>query len=122
VGASTANALKALKAVGLSGKEVGREFSDTVPKGAVIRSDPAAGAVVNKGTEVKFVTSDGPPPVPVPNVTDKKLSDAQQILAAAGFKVSVNKPPLVILNRVISQSPGGGNTAPRGSTVTITVI
>ena len=122
VGASTADAQKALKSVGLSGKEVGREFSETAPKGVVIRSDPAPDTVVNKGTEVKYVVSDGPPPVPVPNVTDKKLSDAEKILTDAGFKVSVNKPPVVILNRVISQSPGGGNTAPRGSTVTITVI
>jgi beta-lactam-binding protein with PASTA domain len=98
------------------------EFSREVPKGAVIRQSVAPGTETPRGTAVQLVISAGPPLVTVPDVTDKKIGEAEQILKAAGFKVNVNSLHVPILNRVFAQSPGGGSQAPEGSTITITAV
>ena len=98
------------------------EFSREVAKGAVIRQSIAPGTETPRGTVVQLVISAGPPLVAVPDVTDKKVGEAEQILKAAGFKVDVNKPPILLLNRVLTQSPGGGSQAPEGSTISITAV
>jgi len=53
----------------------------------------------------------------VPDVKGKKISAAQRELKAAGFQVVVLN--LFFGDRVINQSPGGGQQAPKGSTVRI---
>jgi serine/threonine-protein kinase len=108
--------------VGLKSTVASSAYNESVPAGSVISQSPAAGTTVKRGTTVSLVISKGPPLVTVPNVLDKKVAAATQALQAAGFKVKVNKPPVVILDRVLSQSPAPGSQAPKGSTVTITAI
>ena len=84
--------------------------------------EAVAGKSVNQRSTVSLVISKGPPLVAVPNVLDRKVAEATAALEAAGFRVKVNKPPIVILDRVLTQSPGGGTQAPKGSTITITAI
>jgi hypothetical protein len=65
-----------------------------------------------------------PAPVDVPDVVGRRLQAATAALRAAGFEVAVVRVTTEVrrqVSRVISQSPGGGQTAPRGSTVTIRV-
>ena len=59
----------------------------------------------------------------VPNVTDMKESDAEETLADEGFEVDIEYEYSddVDKNRVISQSPKGGDKAEEGSTVTLVV-
>lgn len=59
----------------------------------------------------------------VPNVTDMKESDAKETLADEGFDVDIEYQYSddVDKNRVISQSPKGGDKAEKGETVTIVV-
>lgn len=59
----------------------------------------------------------------VPNVTDMKESDAKETLADEGFDVDIeyDYSDDVDKNRVISQSPKGGDKAEEGSTVTLVV-
>ena len=98
----------------------GLAYSLNVPVGAVVSQDTGPGTQVSKGTTVNVVVSQGPPLVPVPDVIDRKEATAVRMLQAAGFKVSINSVPHPTLDRVISQS--GGATAPRGSTIVITII
>ncbi|MET0740007.1 MAG: Stk1 family PASTA domain-containing Ser/Thr kinase, partial [Candidatus Nanopelagicales bacterium] len=56
------------------------EFNREVPKGAVIRQSVAPGTEVARGTTVQLLISAGPPLVAVPDVTDKKIGEAEQIL------------------------------------------
>ena len=44
----------------------GREFSDTIAEGAVVRQDPASGTPANRGITVQLILSDGPEPEPEP--------------------------------------------------------
>jgi beta-lactam-binding protein with PASTA domain len=102
-----------------------QEPSDTIQSGLVTRTDPSAGAMVPKGNTVVLYVSSGPAPVVVPNVVGKGQSQAQSILAAAGFTVTVG-PPTTVQDSgqnglVQTQSPGAGSKAPKGSAVTINI-
>ena len=98
------------------------EYSETVTKDTILRTDPAAGAGLKPGSVVTLVVSRGPAPVKVPSVVGKDQADAEQILAGAGFQVDSNDvfSDTVPKGKVVSQSPATG-TAPRGSTVTLAV-
>jgi eukaryotic-like serine/threonine-protein kinase len=60
--------------------------SDSVPKGSVIRTLPAAGSRVKHGDRVTLIPSLGPVLVAMPNVTGQTVSVAEQALQAAGLK------------------------------------
>ncbi len=96
--------------------------NESVAKGLVIRTNPKGGATTFRGETVELVVSKGPPLVVVPNVVGKGESEARSELEAAGFIVSVNKPLGTAIFGVNSQNPRGGTKAPKGSTVTITVV
>ena len=106
------------------GLEVDRsnKTSESVAKGLVISTDPEAGATTFRGATVSLVVSKGPPLVVVPNVVGKNEAEARAALEDAGFTVSVNKPLGFVVFGVNSQNPRGGTKAPKGSTVTITVV
>ncbi|MCU0262639.1 MAG: Stk1 family PASTA domain-containing Ser/Thr kinase [Candidatus Nanopelagicales bacterium] len=111
----------ALKDLGL---EVDRstKTSESVAKGLVISTNPAGGATTFRGETVELVVSKGPPLVTVPNVVGRSESEARAALEDAGFAVNVNKPLGFVVFGVNSQNPRGGTKAPKGSTVTITVV
>jgi serine/threonine protein kinase len=99
------------------------QSSDTVEKGLVISTDPAAGIEVLLGSPVTVFVSSGPKEVSVPEVTGEAQASATATLAAAGLKVvsvkrEVAEPPE---GTVISQSPAAGSQEKVGSQVTIVV-
>jgi serine/threonine-protein kinase len=119
-----ADARKAVTTAGLTPGTVDRAFSDDVPSGAVISTDPAAGAGRAPGTPVTITVSRGAP-VEVPDVIGESVTDAQQELEDAGLKV-VLAPGKVFSDEadkdtVALESPGSGTQAGAGETVTITV-
>jgi serine/threonine-protein kinase len=93
-----------------------KDFSDTVAENSVISSTPPPGATAHKGDSVALIVSKGPQLYQVPDVVGDKIDDAVAALQAAGFKAKVSDFPGGP-NRVLSQSPGGGSKAKRGSTV-----
>jgi beta-lactam-binding protein with PASTA domain len=77
---------------------------------------------VEEGTTVRINVSAGPKPIGVPSVLGQPFESASATLQAAGFAVArrdadSNQPG----GTVIDQSPAGGETAPRGATITLTV-
>ncbi|MGZ4595751.1 MAG: Stk1 family PASTA domain-containing Ser/Thr kinase [Actinomycetes bacterium] len=87
----------------------------------VTRSTPKAGKTVPAGSSVDVEVASGQNKVP--GVKGKNKSEARSILEQAGFTVqeqpqeTADSPP----DTVIAQSPGSGENARLGSTVTITV-
>lgn len=89
-----ASARDALESVGLSAREQ-PQASKTVPAQSVIRSEPAAGAKVDRGYTVVLYVSTGPeaPPVtpvqqvPVPDVSGMTQQQAADGLADAGLQL-----------------------------------
>jgi serine/threonine-protein kinase len=98
-------------------------YDEQVPAGIVISQDPAAGVESHRMAPINITVSLGPPPVDVPNVIDKRLSQARNTLEEAGFVVDVKYSGFwtrVGDPRVVEQVPAEGQ-APKGSVVTITV-
>jgi serine/threonine-protein kinase len=116
--APQADGFATLQAAGLKPIAASEEFSDTIAKGNIVRVDvPAEG--LSPGDSVNVVISKGEDLVAVPDVMGKSISEAAQILQAAGFGYSSNiAPNLQQYVPVITQDPASGN-ARRGSTIVI---
>jgi serine/threonine-protein kinase len=94
--------------------------SDNVARDLVISQKPGSGNAP-RGSTVELTVSTGPPLVTVPDVRNKQVGQAQQLLEGAGLRVSVLRLPGGP-GIVLAQSPGPGSQAPRGSTVRISVF
>ena len=102
---------------------VQQEASPTVPKGTVIRSEPAAPAKVDRGSPVVIFVSAGKG-ISVPSVIGTNQADATAALIAAGFKVDATSRSVSDagdVSRVMSQTPTPGTEAEPGATVVIRV-
>jgi len=111
---------KAMLADAKLNSEVTQKFDEAVPAGVVVSQDPASGTA-DKRSAVTLVVSKGPPLVEVPGVVGKSVAEAQAILTSAGFLSSVSQLPGGP-GMVLNQSPGGGDKAPKGSTITLYVF
>jgi eukaryotic-like serine/threonine-protein kinase len=112
-----------LKSAGLEAGMVTREFSDEIPRGFVISTDPGAGTERRGGSAIALTVSKGSP-VDVPDVTGEDLSEARADLADAGLKVQVAAERVnseFDKGQVAQQTPKGDSKAAEGDTVTLTL-
>ncbi|MFC1416805.1 Stk1 family PASTA domain-containing Ser/Thr kinase [Streptacidiphilus cavernicola] len=123
-GLSLAAAEQAVKDAGLAVGTVTRQSSDSVPKGEVVGSSPAAGAKQQPNTPIDLVVSSGAAPVDLPDVVGEPLDQATSDLQDAGFTVVIAPQQVFSADAdpgaVAAMSPDG-QTAAKGSTVTVTV-
>jgi eukaryotic-like serine/threonine-protein kinase len=98
-----------------------QEFSAQEPKGDVIRTEPAAGENVPKGSEVTLVVSKGPETFPMPSVIGMDAGAARDRLEGLGLRVREVQVPGSIGNQVVGQEPDAGTTVEQGQEVTIFV-
>ena len=122
-GSTLAKAKAALKDGGLAAGLVTREFSDDVPNGSVISTDPEAGTERHAGSAIAITVSKGSP-VEVADVTGASVEDATAELEEAGLKVKIASAQVnseFDKGLVAEQSPGAGNEAAEGDTVTLTI-
>ena len=90
-------------------------YSDTVPEGQVIGTNPQAGASVDRGSTVRVVVSRGQPVVP--ELRGLSVADATAKLAAADLEVgTVYGPPG---GKVFHSIPNAGTKLRAGSSVTL---
>ncbi|MBN0043871.1 Stk1 family PASTA domain-containing Ser/Thr kinase [Streptomyces actuosus] len=90
--------------------------------GQVAAQTPDSGSEAAEGDTVTLTLSKGPEMVEVPDVVGRSVDDAKQELKAAGFKVKEDRGLLGLFgDKVKKQSVKGGDTAPKGSTITITI-
>ena len=106
--------------------KIEEKYSTEMEKGKIIESDPKAGSIVTKGTQINIVKSLGKKPirrVKVPNVTNMKVWKAKKILSSRGLKVrEVRRVTTEYYeNTVMSQNPAAGESISAGSTVTLIV-
>lgn len=116
-----ADAVAALKAVGLVGAVAPEQVnSRTVPAGSVVSQAPAGGEL-KAGDTVTLTISKGPKMVAVPDMVGKQVGAATSALKALGFEVAVENLLGGFFGTVRFQDPPGGE-APEGSTITLRVI
>ncbi len=130
-GTAVADAQAALRAVGLTARSrTGSEYSDSVPSGAVIRSEPGAGTALPPGGSVTLVLSRGSKPeapqqVRVPFVIGKTFDEAQEIMEDEGLKAEEH-PGFGGFGRengrVVNQSNGAGSMVAPGTTIVLDTL
>jgi beta-lactam-binding protein with PASTA domain/tRNA A-37 threonylcarbamoyl transferase component Bud32 len=101
-----------LDSVKLKLKEGAKQYSDTVPEGVVISSDPKADTRLKPGDTVTVVISKGRAPITVPDLTGKNINDARAQLQQLGLSaVEEYKDSDQPADTVIGQSPKAGTGA-----------
>ncbi|WP_367650322.1 Stk1 family PASTA domain-containing Ser/Thr kinase [Nocardioides sp. zg-DK7169] len=123
VGEDLDDAEAALEKRGLRAEVEEERFSDDVPEGVVISQSPREGTLF-RDDAVSFVVSKGPEMVEIPGgLRGSGVEEAIAKLEAAGFKVKTEESALYVgLRYVVGVSPGSGKSAPKGSTVTLSLV
>jgi eukaryotic-like serine/threonine-protein kinase len=100
-----------------------RQADDTVPVGHVIKTSPAAGRQVDRGSNVTLFVSSGPQRVAVPDVVGLTKQAAQQTLGDQGFEVTITEEgsDAAAPGTVLRQDPAANAKADPGSSVAIVV-
>ncbi|MFI2639695.1 Stk1 family PASTA domain-containing Ser/Thr kinase [Streptomyces sp. NPDC018610] len=111
-----------LEDAGLTVKVAAARVNSEFDAGQVARQSPAADGKAAEGDTVTLTLSKGPETVEVPDVTGDSVDDAKQTLEDAGFKVDEDRGLLGLFGDTVKrQSVRGGDRAPKGSTITITI-
>ncbi len=102
--------------------EITREHDDNVPEGDVISQTPSSGTLF-RGETVELVASKGPVMVEVPSVRGVGIEEAIARMEAAGFEVRTERSNVYVgLEFVVDSDPKSGTMAPKGSTVTLSLV
>jgi eukaryotic-like serine/threonine-protein kinase len=122
IGKSLEKAKDQLRDADLRTGKVSHAYSDRFTAGQVMRQSAAPDSDAPYQSEVRLVISDGPAPVPIPNVVGKPRAQATATLEGLGFVVDASEDYSddVADGRVISQDPAAGDLQP-GQTVSILV-
>lgn len=119
-----AGAIEAIRATAdLEYDKTMRETNAGVAKGHVIRTEPAAGVTVPKGTRVILFVSEGVEQVKVPSVIGKTQAEAKSAIEAVGLVMATTDSfsDTVPKGSVISQRPDPNVVYEAGSTVTVEI-
>jgi serine/threonine-protein kinase len=122
-GLTRADAVAALRRDGFR-PQVQEEFSDDVEEGRVISQRPAAGEELPENGTVVIVVSRGSEEVRVPDLQQRSLTTATQLLEAEGLvRGGVSEQPSTDFapGTVIRQNPGPGTRVQRGTSVSVVV-
>ncbi|CUR53986.1 Two-component serine/threonine-protein kinase PK-1 with PASTA sensors [metagenome] len=86
------------------------QFSETIPEGTVIGSDPKAGVSVKPDTAVDLILSKGPKPIKIRDFTGRSADRAESVLTGLGLVVDRTEEynNTIPEGRVISQDPDSG--------------
>jgi serine/threonine-protein kinase len=123
-GQSEQAAKSAITSAGFKVGAVTPQQTSSTAAGNVVSQSPSGGTQATPGSTVDLVVAQAPATTKVPGVTGKTAADATSALKAAGFNVAQTTKKVKDPSKngiVLSQSPGGGSSANKGSTVTIVV-
>jgi beta-lactam-binding protein with PASTA domain len=120
-GQPRADAEQAVREAGFNPK-VKTEYSDTVPKGQVIGSDPPEGEEITKGRTVTLSVSRGKQGVVVPKLVGTQRDAAEGQLTDLGLTPKVvEQESAQDAGTVLAQDVAPNTTVDKGTTVTLTV-
>ena len=122
VGMELAAARGELEGTKLKVKEGAGKYSDTIPQGVVISTDPKADSPLKPGSTVTLVVSKGRAPITVPDFSGKNINDARTEAQKLGLTVveqyKDNDQPA---DQVIDQSPKPGTGAEKDDEIKLVV-
>ncbi|MFE0253145.1 Stk1 family PASTA domain-containing Ser/Thr kinase [Streptomyces sp. NPDC059010] len=121
-GESLADARADLTEAGLKVKIASARVNSEFDAGQVAQQSPTEGRQAAEGDTVTLTLSKGPEMIEVPDVVGDSVDDARAALEGAGFEVDEDRGLLGLFGDTVKkQSVEGGETAPKGSTITITI-
>ncbi|MFF3417758.1 Stk1 family PASTA domain-containing Ser/Thr kinase [Streptomyces sp. NPDC002698] len=121
-GSSVEDATAQLEDAGLKVKIAAERVNSEFDKDQVAQQTPRAGREAATGDTVTLTLSKGPEMVEVPDVVGDSVDDATKALEDAGFQVHKDRGLLGLFGDTVKkQSVDGGDTAPKGSTITIQI-
>jgi serine/threonine-protein kinase len=121
-GQDPADARADLEDAGLKVRIAAERVTSEHDEGRVARQSPGDGRRAAEGDTVTLTLSKGPEMVEVPDVTGDGVDEARRTLEAAGFRVEEDRGLLGLFGDTVEgQSVEGGDTAPKGSTITIEI-
>ncbi|MFJ2580558.1 Stk1 family PASTA domain-containing Ser/Thr kinase [Kitasatospora aureofaciens] len=123
LGKDRAEAQRILDKEGMHGRFVDA-YSETVPSGQVISTDPGVGTRARKSDAVTVTVSKGPKRIAVPDVTGKPADQAAAALTGAQLakgSVTGTYNDTVPEGTVISSSPAAGQQVPENTPVSLVV-
>ena len=107
------------------GVEVVEEFSEDIPAGVIIRTEPASGENARKGSPVKLFVSKGQERYIIPSdLAGQDPKDATSALEALTLVISGTNEvfdELIPVGKVVSTEPVGGTSVKRETPVTVLV-
>lgn len=116
------SARQELTDAGLRVKVAEERVNSDYDKGEVAAQSPDDGRQAAEGDTVTLTLSKGPEMVEVPDVVGDSADDAHDALEGAGFQVEEDRGLLGLFGDTVKkQSVEGGDEAPKGSTITITI-
>jgi len=123
-GLSKSDAQSSLTPLGLNLVVVARAFSEDIPAGKVISSDPGGGGHLSKGESVKVTLSKGPERIAIPSIAGMTPDAASAALIAAGLKVGTttqNYSTTITTGMIIDGEPIAGTPVRRNSLVNLVI-
>ncbi|MEV5341046.1 Stk1 family PASTA domain-containing Ser/Thr kinase [Streptomyces sp. NPDC052676] len=122
VGQDLADARERLEEAGLKVRVAERQVHSEYEQGQVARQSPGADGRAAEGDTVTLTVSKGPVMIEVPDVVGDSVDEAKDKLEGAGFQVDEDRGLLGLFGDTVEeQSVAGGERAPEGSTITITI-
>lgn len=124
VGTSAQDAQAAITAAGLTYAAVGKEYSETIPPGTVISTDPAAGQDIRPEGTVSVVVSKGPERYDVPGVKGRPQDEAAALITSAKLAVGAVSQAFddkVEAGSVVSTTPKAGTSVKPGTPVALVI-
>lgn len=108
---------------------IAEEFSEDVEAGRVIRSEPPAGESLKSNGEITLVVSSGPPPVPLPDLSNLGSVEAVTALGNSGLQANVveefseDVPVGVVARWVVPEQPNlvAGDDVVKGTMIDVYV-
>ncbi len=121
---SVADATATVEEAGLELVVAEREFSETVPAGSVITTDPTAGSQIIEGGTVEATVSKGPERYSVPKLGGTPFSEAEELLESKNLtlgEVTREYDEEVEKGIIIAADPGVGTELREGMPVNLLV-
>ncbi|MFF8033986.1 Stk1 family PASTA domain-containing Ser/Thr kinase [Streptomyces sp. NPDC016626] len=121
-GDDPADARSELREAGLEVRIADERVTSGHDAGRVARQSPGAGRRLAEGDTVTLTLSKGPEMIGVPDVVGDSVDEAREKLEGAGFRVEEDRGLLDLFGDTVEgQSVAGGDTAPKGSTITVEI-
>jgi serine/threonine-protein kinase len=124
VGKDVVYALEFLTDLELNTKVKGSEYNEDIPKNHVTFQDPAAGAEIKKGRDVRIVISKGTKRISMPNLMTLSVQQGRLILEENGVcqgEVSRTYSDSMGKDNIIAQVPSAGSMITRGNCVNLLI-